>query len=115
MLSQVLTVVAASEAIGTEAHQSLAQPRRKLVRNNLHVVTGRDDRSLRALQRLDDVRLLLFFRRVQQIPAIGRQSLAAKLGIAGYAPDIGLHAVLLGKNCLSFKCLVQDRSTAEEL
>ena len=66
-------------------------------------------------ERGQDVRNLLLLRRMQPIPALHCERIAAQLGVAGHAPDIGVNAVFLGQNLLRAKNLVQDGSAAEQL
>src|SRR5947207_2602280 len=111
----MLAIVASSETIGSQANQSSAKPGRQLVRHNLHIIGGCNDRSFVSLQSSQDIRPLGLLRRVQQIPPLGLKRIAAQLVVTGYTPHIRLHAVLLSKNALGAKCLVQDWTASEEL
>ena len=52
---------------------------------------------------------------MQPVPALDAQRLAAQFVVAGHAPDIGRHLVLLRQDLLRPQRLVQDRAAAEQL
>ena len=86
---QVFTVVAASEAIRAQTLEPVSQPRRELVRNDLHVVGGCDDRTRRALQ---SVTMSGFFSGsdgCSRFQRSHRERVAAQLVVAGHAPHVG--------------------------
>src|SRR2546429_9085815 len=106
MPAEVLAIIAAAEAVRAQSHQPAGEPRGKLVRHYLHVIAGRYDGSFRAVERDQNVRTSFLLGRMQTVPALGSQRLAAKLVVAGYAPDVGLDAVLLRKDALGAQRLV---------
>lgn len=57
--TEMSAVIAASKAIGAERDKTAGEPRCKRIRLDLHVITRSNDRTLGAIQRLDDVGLLL--------------------------------------------------------
>ena len=52
---------------------------------------------------------------MQAVPALDGDRVAAELGVAGDAPDVGGDLVLLGEHLLRAEHLIQDGAGAEEL
>src|SRR5215831_9748499 len=88
MLSQILAIVAAPEAVGAERLQPPAKPWRDLPRHHLHIIGGGDDRSFGVPENLHDKRCFGGLVRMQAIPPLDPQRLAAQLVVAGDAPYI---------------------------
>src|SRR5258708_2512160 len=98
MPSQVLAIVAASEAVGAEGDEASAEPRGYLVGDNLHEIGGGDNRTFDAICHGLNIRLLFRFGGMQSVPALDRQGIAAELVVAGHAPYIRLDRILFGEN-----------------
>ena len=56
---QMFAIVASSEPVRTQRNQSRKEPRCKLIGHRLHVVTGRNDRTLGPIECAQNVRSLL--------------------------------------------------------
>src|SRR4051812_37436486 len=90
--AQRLAVVAAAVAVGPEHPVGRVDPGPDLVGERAHVVGGGDHRAVVALQRRLDPRLLRLLTGMQQVPALELHALAAQLGEARHAPDVGADA-----------------------
>src|SRR5690606_15374847 len=114
-VAQLGARVAAAEAVGAQ-HLVFAgrNPLANLVGEQLHVVGGGDHRAFAAFQALLDVALALLLGRVQAVPAIDRQAVAAQLVEAGHAPDVGAHAHL-GEDVHRSAHFAQDGAAAQQL
>src|SRR5579864_3368194 len=112
--AEVLPVVAAAEAVSAKRDQARSQPRSQLIGHRLDVVGG-GDRAFGPGQRGYHVRLAGLFRGMQTIPAFGFQPVAAEFVVAGDAPHVSLHAVLVGENALRAQSFIQDRPAAKKL
>ncbi len=64
MAAQVIADLAAAKTVRSQADQTASQPRSHLIRHDLHVIAGRDNRTFRAFHDLLDVRLLFGFGRM---------------------------------------------------
>src|SRR5690606_26423958 len=114
-VAQLGVRVAAAEAVGAQ-HLVFAgrNPLANLVGEQLHVVGGGDHRAFAAFQALLDVALARLLGRVQTVPAIDRQAVAAQLVEAGHAPDVGAHAHL-GEDVHRSAHFAQDGAAAQQL
>ena len=65
-------------------------------------------------ERFDEIRLARSLGRMQPVPALDCQSVAAQFVVAGDAPDVRADAVLFGQDLLRFQRFVQDRTAAEQ-
>src|SRR5579871_4455384 len=93
-------VLATAKAIGAERNQLSRHPLAQALRQNLHIIGRRNERSLRILQRLRHVRNLRCVTRMQHVPALAVIRVAIQLLITCDAPYIRSNAVLLFKNLL---------------
>src|SRR5476649_3014338 len=96
-LAQFLARVGTAEAVGAE-HAVLPAPRDEradLVGEGLDVIGGCHHRPGMAPEALLDPGDSWRFGRMQQIPALAVQSLAAQLGETGAAPDIRAYVPVL--------------------
>src|SRR5215213_7952886 len=82
-------VVGAPEAVGAEHRVAAGDERADLVGVGLDVVGCRDHRPGLAFQAGLDIGLARRLGRVEAVPALGAQPVAAQLGEAGGAPDVG--------------------------
>src|ERR1019366_7134376 len=112
---QVLAVVAAPETVAPQRFHASRQPRRNLVGHHLHIVAGCDDGPVRALQRLEQIRRPLGLVRMQAVPALHTQRVAAQLVVAGGSPYVGGDLVLLRQDPLRAQGFIEDRPAAEQV
>ncbi len=114
--TQVGAGVRAAEAVGAEHGVLHRHKGADLVGKWAHVVGGGDGRALAAFQQLGDIRLARRLRlRMQAVPALGVEAVAAQLGEARAAPDIGGHAELTIEQLGGEDRLAQDRARAHQL
>lgn len=93
--AQVGTRVRTTEAVGTQHGVVHRHEGADLVGEGAHVIRGGDGRALAAFQQLGDERLALFAFRVQAVPALGVEAVAAQFVEAGAGPDVGGDAEVL--------------------
>src|SRR4030095_4378968 len=97
-----------AEAVGPEHVQRPRQPAVDRGRQHLHVVGRGDQDARRITEALRHVRDVLVARRVQHVPALGGETFAIELVVAGHAPYVGGDVVLLLENLLRLEYLTED-------
>ena len=107
--------VAAAVAVGPECHVAARHPGADEVGKRADVVARRDDRSGRVRKARLDIARALRRRRMQRIPALDCEPVAAQLGEARHAPDVRGDAEFLFEHLGRGQCFTQDRSGTEEL
>lgn len=106
---------AAAESVCAERDEAARRPPADEVRERLQIVRGRDEDAGRVGQDLGDVGDARLFAGMEDIPALGVETVVVKLLIAGDAPDIGGDAVIFFENLLRVKGFEEDCSAAEKL
>src|SRR5262245_51172748 len=116
-VTQLLARVGPPEPVGAEHAIGLAlrHERPDLVGERLDVVGRGDDRPLASFQASLDVRLPRLVRRMQHVPPVGIQTVAAQLGEARAAPDVGGHTPVLLEQLRARDHFAQDRARPHEL
>ena len=114
-ISQRGTILAAPETVRAERHQLARNPLRNTVRQNLHVIRCRNERTGRALQCLSDVWHLSGLRGVQHIPAHAIGCLTIECFVTGHAPNVRRYAIVLFQNRLRLEHLKHDGAAAQQL
>src|SRR5215211_7092417 len=108
-------VVGAPVAVGAEHRVAAGDERADLVGVGLDVVGGRDHRPALAFQAGLDIALARRLGRVEAVPALGAQPVAAQLGEAGGAPDVGRDPPVLFQQLGPGDHLTQDGAAAQQL
>src|SRR5215217_4308899 len=108
-------VVGAPEAVGAEHRVAAGHERPDLVGVGLVVVGGRDHRPGLAFQAGLDIGPARRLGRVEAVPALGAEPVAAQLGEAGGAPDVGGDPPVLGQQVGPGDHLAQDGAAAQQL
>src|SRR5579864_8256187 len=106
--------VRAAEAIGAERHVASVHPLADLVGHRAHVIGRRNHRALAPMQHLPHVRHARRLARVQQVPALALERLAAQLAEAGHRQHVGRDAVVVLEELRRREALTQDRARAEQ-
>src|SRR5688500_16077758 len=116
-VAQLGARVGAAEAVGPEhaVAAALRDERPDLVGEGLHVVARRDDRTWFPTKSFSHIRHARFRLGVKQVPPLGGEAIAAQLGEAGGAPDVGRHAPLGLEHLRRGEHLAQDGARAEKL
>src|SRR5262249_4765784 len=116
--TEIRTRIAAAEAVRAEHDVALAvrHERADLVGVFAHVVGRRDRGAGAVLEALRDVRRArLFLHRMQAIPALDVEAVAAQLREARARPDVADDAELLLEQLGRRDDFAQDRARAEQL
>src|SRR6202050_849651 len=95
MAAQCRARIRAAVAVGAERHVAAVDPLADLVGHDAHVVGRRHHRSLVAVQHLPHVGHARGFARVQQVPALDLERLAAQLAETGDRHDVRRDAVVV--------------------
>ena len=114
-VAQLPAVVGAAEAVGAQHPVARRHKGADLVGEHPDVVGGGDHRPLPAAEALLDPALARRLGRVQQVPALGVDRVAAELGEAGHAPDVRGHAPIVAQQVGGGDHLAQDGAAAQEL
>ena len=108
-------VLAAAEAVGSQRRQAARHPALDELGPGLHVIAdGNEHAGFLGQQRLQ-VALPRRRCRMQPIPALTRQRLAAQFLVAGHAPHVGRDAVLLAQHLLGPQRFAENRTAAEQV
>src|SRR5690606_4715608 len=114
-VAQLATTVAAAEAVGAQCLQVTRYPLTDLVSEELHVVGGGNHRTATAGQVLLDIAQTLGFGRMQAVPALHGQAIAAQFVEAGHAADVRADAVVVLKNAGRLSDFAHDGATSHQL
>src|SRR5690606_11670018 len=87
-LPQRLAPVASAVSVRAERDVPAGHPLANLVRHGLHVIRRRDERPLAAAQTLRDIARARLLERMQLVPALHREGLAAQPAEARDAEDV---------------------------
>src|SRR5690606_15971478 len=117
VMAQPLTGVRTAVAVGAEHAIGLAlgHERTDLIGEHLHVVGSRDRRPFAILQALLDVRQTRRLGRVQHVPAIRVQAVAAQFVETRAAPDVGGDAPVCFQQIGRGDDFAEDRAAAHNL
>src|SRR5690606_41769062 len=114
--AQVGAGVRAAEAVGAQHGVGHRHEGADLVGIGAHVVGGGNGRALVAFQQLGNVGLARLLRlRVEAVPALGVEAVAAQLTYAGAGPDVGGDAEVPVQQLGRRHRLAQDRAAAHQL
>ena len=100
VVTKVQAILASTKSISSQRDQTIAQPRRKLIRHDLHEVGRGNDRPFRPGNCLQNVGHLLRLGRIEPVESIDPQRVTPQLIVTRHTPDIGVDLVLLGENLL---------------
>src|SRR5690606_11565727 len=114
-LPQRLAPVASAVSVGAERDVAAGHPLPNLVGHGLHVVRRRDERPLSAVEALCDVARARLLERMQLVPALDGERLAAQLAEARHAPHVRVDLEVLVENLRRCLHLAQDRAGAHRL
>src|SRR5690606_22250530 len=114
-LPQRLPPVASAVSVGAERDVAAGHPLPNLVGHGLHVVRRRDERTLSAVEALCDVARARLLERMQLVPALDGERLAAQLAEARHAPHVRVDLEVLVENLRRCLHLAQDRAGAHQL
>src|ERR1700733_14018212 len=112
--AQLRARIGAPVAVGAERHVAAAHPLADLVRDAAHVVGRRHHRSLAAFQHLPHVGNARRLLRVQHVPALAFERLAAQLAETGDRQHVRRDAVVVLENLRRRLALAQDGARAEQ-
>src|SRR5690606_21263901 len=114
-LPQRLAPVASAVSVLAERHVPAGHPLANLGRHGLHVIRRRDERPLAAAQTLRDIARARLLERMQLVPALHREGLAAQLAEARDAEDVRIDLEPLVEDPRGRLHLTQNRAGAHQL
>src|SRR5437762_2561228 len=112
--AEPLARVAPAKSVRAESRQSTRDPRRNLLRHDLHKIRYGHEDALFLFQHRLDVRLSRRLGWMKHVPSLRAQRFGAELLVVGRAPDIGGDVVAFRQEFLSLQRRADDRSAAKD-
>src|SRR5437667_7502870 len=113
--AESLARVAPAKSVRAESRQSTRDPRRNLLRHDLHKIRYGHEDALFLFQHRLDVRFSRRLGWMKHVPSLRAQRFGAELFVVGRAPDIGGDVVTFRENLLGHQRRADDRSAAKEV